>query len=157
MEQVAPGSIDAAAAKESRCGVLPQCCVYVQNSSKLHNLLSTHQSWLVVICKMFPGVSRCFQVFAWILSVCRWVLECTWYLVLRLFEAQIDSAQGQPGEDLGIMCHVVETEQLAVEKICHLVHHLASEFGQFLLCGRFNDSTRIPLVWFVVSISFNSD
>ena len=63
MEQVAPGSIDAAAAKESRCGVLPQCCVYVQNSSKLHNLLSTHQSWLVVICKMFPGVSRCFQVF----------------------------------------------------------------------------------------------
>lgn len=43
---------------------------------------------------------------------------------------------GQPGEDLGIMCHVVETEQLAVEKICHLVHHL-----------RFNDSTWSGL-WF---------
>jgi len=123
-----------------------------QNSITYYLPIKADLRWFVRCFQVFPGVSRCLLGF--------WVFA-DGYLnvldILRLFEAQIDSAQGQPGGDLGIMCHVVETEQLAVEKICHLVHHLASEFGQILLCGRFNDSTRIPLVWFVVSISFNSD
>ena len=51
-----------------------------QNSITYYLPIKADLRWFVRCFQVFPGVSRCFQVFAWILSVCRWVLECTWYL-----------------------------------------------------------------------------